>query len=203
MSIGISLGWNCHPANYGVENGIRLTKKEGYKTCPFDEMISNYEGVVQCIQDNFQDFLNSEFLTLYQVPSTSRYCSGDLLLYNTKYKFAFNHESPGHGNLWQMQGWPGGKNHYIDNDFLHFKERYRKRIENFRTYLQSEKKVTFLISLPENKETSSLHSAITEKNPSLDFEIRNIGLQIDETHYEEHMKMVGLTHGEICSSTPS
>ena len=38
MSEGISLGWNCESANYGVANGIRSTKQNGYKTCPFDEM---------------------------------------------------------------------------------------------------------------------------------------------------------------------
>ena len=43
---------------------------------------------------------------------------------NTKYNFLFNHESPGHANLFQTQNWEGGKFHYIDNDFTNFKNRF-------------------------------------------------------------------------------
>jgi hypothetical protein len=48
--VGISLGWNCNSAIYGVNNGIRLEKKDGYKTCPFDEMLSNLPGIIKCIK---------------------------------------------------------------------------------------------------------------------------------------------------------
>ena len=54
MSESISLGWNCSSATYGVQHKLRTTKKNGYKTCPFDEMITNYQGIVQCFLDNFQ-----------------------------------------------------------------------------------------------------------------------------------------------------
>lgn len=40
--IGISLGNICFSAVWAVQNGLRKTKAEGYKTCPFDLMISNY-----------------------------------------------------------------------------------------------------------------------------------------------------------------
>lgn len=40
--IGISLGWNCDAAGYAVKNKLRETKNNGYKTCPFDIMITNY-----------------------------------------------------------------------------------------------------------------------------------------------------------------
>jgi hypothetical protein len=46
MTEGISLGWNCSSAVYGVSSGIRNTKQNGYKTCPFDGMITNYKGIV-------------------------------------------------------------------------------------------------------------------------------------------------------------
>ena len=39
--VGISLGWNCNSASYGVDNGIRKRKIDGYMTCPFDEMVTN------------------------------------------------------------------------------------------------------------------------------------------------------------------
>jgi hypothetical protein len=54
QKIAISLGWNCNSAIYGVENSIRKTKKEGYLTCPFDEMVTNYKGIIECIKDDFE-----------------------------------------------------------------------------------------------------------------------------------------------------
>ena len=52
--IGISLGWNCGPATYGANNGLREIKANGYQTCPFDEMVSNLPGVIECIKDDFK-----------------------------------------------------------------------------------------------------------------------------------------------------
>ena len=50
---GISLGQNCHSAIVGVSMGLRKTKQNGYKTCPFDEMVTNYKGIIECIKDDF------------------------------------------------------------------------------------------------------------------------------------------------------
>ncbi len=44
--IFISLGLNCSSAIYGVNNNLRNTKKDGYKTCPFDLMLSSYNGII-------------------------------------------------------------------------------------------------------------------------------------------------------------
>jgi hypothetical protein len=55
--IGISLGMKCDSAVWGVENNIRSTKANGYKTCPFDEIISNLPGIIQCLRDDFKYFL--------------------------------------------------------------------------------------------------------------------------------------------------
>ena len=87
--IAISLGNNCSTAVWAVNNGLRVTKANGYNTCPFDLMVSNYKGVVECIRNNFIDFTNPAFLSL-----TSHG------IFNTKYGFGFNHESPGHANLY-------------------------------------------------------------------------------------------------------
>ena len=57
-NIGISLGWNCTSAIYAVDSGIRHKKGNGYNTCPFDIMVSNYNGIVNCLNDNFSDFLH-------------------------------------------------------------------------------------------------------------------------------------------------
>jgi hypothetical protein len=61
-SIGISLGWNCYPAMYGVGNNLRGKKENGYKTCPFDECVSNYDGIIKCLNDDFKFFLHKRTL---------------------------------------------------------------------------------------------------------------------------------------------
>jgi GDP-D-mannose dehydratase len=42
------------------------------------------------------------------------------MIYNKKYNFIFNHESPGHANLFVSQNWTKGINHYIMNDYEEF-----------------------------------------------------------------------------------
>lgn len=68
MKVGISLGWTCYSAQYATENNIRKFKKDGYKTCPFDKMISNYKGLCQCIQDDFKYFCDPNYLILKKYP---------------------------------------------------------------------------------------------------------------------------------------
>jgi hypothetical protein len=149
MSIGISLGHNCFSASHGVFMGIRKQKSEGYTTCPFDEMNSMYPGVVQCIQDDFKDFTNVAYLQLVTHPPDCRYYPNETLIYNTKYGFIFNHESPGHADLYSTQAWPGGSTHFIDNNFEKFIERYERRIQNFRSYVASKHPITFIITAPD------------------------------------------------------
>ena len=47
--IGISLGGDCLPAEWGVHYGYRHSKQQNYKTCPFDLMGTNYSGIIKCI----------------------------------------------------------------------------------------------------------------------------------------------------------
>ena len=49
-NIGISIGNSYHYASWAVINSIRGKKQDGYNTCVFDLMISNYAGVVKCIK---------------------------------------------------------------------------------------------------------------------------------------------------------
>jgi hypothetical protein len=129
--VGISLGFNCNPAMIGVTNGLRKTKAQGYKTCPFDEMWSNFSGLLQCLNEDFLNFCNPDYLN---VASTIH----GPMIYNSKYKFIFNHESPGHADLYISQNWEGGINHFVDNNFEKFIARYNRRIESFRNYLLDE-----------------------------------------------------------------
>ena len=82
--VGISLGWNCYSAIYGVNNNIRTKKTDGYNTCPFDEMVSNYNGIVKCIEDDFQYFYDENYLSLKELPN-------EYQINNSKYNFWFNH----------------------------------------------------------------------------------------------------------------
>jgi hypothetical protein len=173
-SIGISLGWNCGPAGYGVEHGLRDTKANGYQTCPFDEMVSNLPGVVECIRDDFKYFMDEEFLALKEVPfNVGGTRKGETLVYNIKYNFYFNHESPGHGNLYIYQQWTGGINHYIDNNYFLLKERYNRRVNAFRNYIQQGldgAEIVFIV-FRYNKDITILDDVLKEKYPTLKYRI--------------------------------
>ncbi len=149
MSLVISLGWNCYPASHAVAIGIRKTKEQGYKTCPFDLCVTNYEGITKCIEEDFENFLKPEHLVIKTVKENEvydTYKKGDLMIYNKYYKFIFNLESPGHANLYNQENWEGGTYHYIVDGFKKFKERYEARIQNFRQYLSENQSIHFLIS---------------------------------------------------------
>lgn len=160
--VAISLGWNCSSASMGVGMGLRTTRAQGYRTCPFDEMNSNYHGIVECIRDDFKYFCDPMYLVLRTFPPDHIYYPGETLIYNTRYNFIFNHESPGHANLYVTQAWSGGVNHYVDNNFEQFIERYTRRIENFRSYLASGEAVDFLITTL-TTDLADLHSVLDGK----------------------------------------
>jgi hypothetical protein len=190
-SIGISLGWNCYSAMRGRDLGIRGVKNNGYKTCPFDECITNYAGIVQCIRDDFVDFFSDQFLCLRKNDRCDKYCINDTLIHNTKYKFVFNHESPGHGNLWATQMWSGGINHFVDNNFENFKKRYKARIENFRRYLRSGSHITFLIThVPHD--FNELREALAHQYPTLRYEILRFDYQVDQEQYDDHFAIMNI-----------
>ena len=188
--VGISLGWNCYSAVKAVEMGIRSRKADGYMTCPFDEALTNYPGIVKCIRDDFNSFFDLE---LFEVPQTNPYCKGDTLIRNTKYKFVFNHESPGHGDLWQKEGWPGGRKHFILNSYEKFKERYEKRIQNFKSYLVSGKEITFVITRPNPIDTADLDKVLQEKYPSLSYRVVYLDLERGAEHYINHLRIMGFS----------
>ncbi len=188
--VGISLGWNCYPATHGVESGLRKQKKDGYKTCPFDEMITNYDGIVQCIEEDFTDFYNPEYLEIKVIPSESKYLTDDFIIYNKKYKFLFNHESPGHARLWIRQQWEGGINHYIANNFEKFRERYARRIQNFRDYLNSGEQVIFLIVPEQDNNFSRLRNALDKHYHTLKYTILALPYEIDQKHFQDHMDLL-------------
>ena len=194
MEESISLGWNCASATYGVANHIRSTKQNGYHTCPFDEMLTNYNGIIECIKDGLDDLYNPEYLELLHISKDSKLLNtdgkGDTVIYNRKYKFIFNHESPGHADLYILQNWKTGINHYISNNYAEFIKRYQRRCENMKTYLNSNKFIHFIITKPNCSvaDISELEDIIKQQYPNLKFDI--ILLSCDENHYSNHMKLM-------------
>jgi len=166
MKIGISLGNVCYSAQYGVENKLRETKKNGYNTCPFDLMISNYNGVIECIKNDFQYFCDPEYLMLTQ----------HLDVINSKYNFIFNHETPGHADLYLHENWPEGTNHFINNNFKHFIDRYQHRIQSFRNYLNdTNNEIVFIIQFKlkknPNDDCVELREVLKTQYPNLNYSI--------------------------------
>ena len=193
---GISLGWNCNSACIGVSTGLRKTKQNGYKTCPFDEMITNYEGIIECIKDDFEYLCDIEYLELIKIPKESKWLNtngdGDIMIYNKKYKFIFNHESPGHANLFSSQNWLKGINHYIINSYEEFINRYKRRITNIKNLLNSNKHIKFILTRPNSKlcDISKLHEVIINKYPLLNFEF--VLLDCDKYVFYDHLILMKL-----------
>lgn len=191
--IAISLGWNCHSASYGVEHGIRSQKINGYKTCPFDMMVSNYQGIVDCIKDDFKYFYDENYLSLIKINEK------ETEIRNTKYNFVFNHENPGHADLYISENWKEGINHFINNNFYHFKERYQRRIENFRNYLLNPNNyIIFIITTWKKSlnDMSELKEALNTQYPNLQYEILIIDDPNGEEYYMRHMRYLGVIKDE-------
>jgi hypothetical protein len=190
----ISLGWNCSSASYGVSMGLRRTKLNGYKTCPFDEMVTNYEGIIECIKDDFEYLCDIKYLEL--IKPTKSDGDGEILIYNKKYKFIFNHESPGHANLFVTQKWPKGINHYIMNSYEEFINRYKRRITNIKELLNSEKKIKFILTRPNTElcDISKLHEVIINKYPLLNFEF--VLLNCDKYQYYDNLILMKFDKNE-------
>ncbi len=200
MSEGISLGWNCNSATQGVNNGLRRKKADGYMTCPFDKIISNYKGIIQCIKDDFISFLDTDYLEVKNIVPYSGGASENFI-YNKKYKFVFNHESPGHANLYITENWEKGINHFVMNNFEEFINRYRARIQNFKNLINSDKHINFLITRPKTKKEDlyELTDVLKNKYPNLSFDYiifeknYNNTANLDEYEYfKNHMIDLGI-----------
>ena len=154
-TVGISLGRVCLPAMWAAKNNIRKTKGQGYNTCVFDLMISNYDGLVKCIKEDFKNFTNPEYLNY-----------NGYIVSNTYYNFEFNHETPGHADLYLKEKWSEGTNHFINNNFSNFIKRYNERITNFKNYLSNNNNfIRFIIQF--NNDTDDYHDDCKELRNAL------------------------------------
>ena len=187
MDVGISLGWNCESAGKGVGLGMRGVKANGYQTCPFDECITNYRGIIQCIKEDFKYFCDPSYLEIIPAKiSTGGIVKSEPLIYNVRYGFIFNHESPEHANLYRSQNWPGGKNHYIDNNFKLFIERYDRRINSFRNYVKNNS-VRFILGKFDS-DITELQQTIKEAYPTTKFDLYlytpSVSIELFQKHHE-------------------
>lgn len=206
QEVGISLGWNCHTTTMGVRHGLRELKENGYKTCPFDLMLSNYEGVIECLYDDFKDFTNPECLKLVPVDNSEYLKSfpnnaDDLMVMNTKYNFCHNHESVGHANLYISENWEGGKTHFVDNNFEKLIERLNRRVQNFRDYINSGNHINFLIT-DFDQDLTELHTCIKTMYPRLDysivrFELEQVGSESSKDYFNRHMKGLNVSRVSV------
>lgn len=191
MTEGMSLGWNCHSAGFGVENRIRSTAQCGYKTCVFDIMCSNYQGMIQAIKDDFKYLCDVNYLELIKIPKESRWMNthgdGDMIIYNSKYKFLFVHESPGHANLYIDEKWEKGINHFVMNNYEEFIKRYNRRIQNTLNLLNSGKHITFILTRPNTTfyDLNDLNDMLVDKYPALSYNI--IILDVDKQLVYDHL----------------
>lgn len=195
----VSIGWNCTSAVVGVETGLRSRRCDGYKTCPFDTMISNLGGVVRCFEDDFEFFCDTDSLELVRMPPTCQhFCTdgvGNTLIYNSRYKFLFNHESP-QKDHYVNERWEKGIDHFVMNNFEEFVRRYSRRIGNMRELLTSGKHVTFILTRPETgpEDVSELVRVLRRKYPSLAFDFKFI--DFDKRFYHEFLLLMKLNEDD-------
>jgi len=198
-NIGISLGWNCNSAVHGVKNGIRESKINGYKTCPFDEMVSNYPGIIKCIETDFKYFCDSNYLEVIKIPDGIEHMNsngvGEYIIKNKYYNFLFNHESPGHGDLYKHQKWENGINHFLENNFSEFKKRYERRIDNFRNYLNDiNNKIIFILHRYDTNKSNinDLIDVLNKNYPNLNYDFYFLDIHYDKKIIKEHLELMGL-----------
>ena len=186
--IGISIGWNCGSATFGVSTGLRLQKKDGYKTCPFDIMTTNYDGLVQCIKDDFKHLCDEKYLILQ--PPINHTETPHKVIYNTLYNFEFTHESPGIADLYLTENWSGGINHFVDNNYSELKQRYARRIQNFRNYMSNPLcHITFILTTwnKTQNDIKEFKEAIESRYPRLKYKVLIKNEPRGEEYYIKHM----------------
>lgn len=149
----VSFGWNCNGAIYR-KNVLGLSKESGYKTLPFDIAATSYDGLCNCLEDDFNHFFDD-----------LRIAEDNVIM--NYYGMWFNHESP----ILQST-FP--KNHFIVDNYKNFKERYNKRIQNFYDYInqaiEKERVITFICMNPSTNFTR-LDNIISQKFPKLKYNI--------------------------------
>jgi hypothetical protein len=143
----ISMGGNCWPRKL-LKRQFGLSKKNNYKSCPFDLCITPFTSLCSILENNFNNFFDG-----LEIVNTDYNAEGDRTTAGPGFKviknkagMIFNHESPSHSHLFRE-----GKNDdffYTKNNFKQLKIRYMKRITNFKNILKKNKNIIFVYNDP-------------------------------------------------------
>jgi hypothetical protein len=167
ITTAISIGWDCSLSTYK------------YNACPFDVINTNYDGMIQCICEDFADFCNPIYLRLITLDKNYfnelEYKKGDQLIVNTKYRFIFSRESPN-----QIQeNWKYGSMTYCVNHFQELINVYQKRIDNFRNYIHSGTHIYFILTKICSIDYGEFKNMMEQTYPNCSFTI----IPMEETRY--------------------
>jgi hypothetical protein len=117
----VSLGEDCLSRTIPTQWGLKKCAKLGEKTHPFDLAVHPLPKVVHLIASDFADYLNTNDLV---------YIAERNLCRNTQLNITFNHEiGP----------------QYAENGFALLRETYQRRVENFRSMLQTGRAMVFVV----------------------------------------------------------
>jgi len=114
----ISLGSACHVAASMEKLGIRSFSG------PFDWYVSSFKGVLECLENDFKDFLCRDNLQILDNPTYFK---------DLKYDFTFSHEITTS----------------LDDEYDLVCEKYKRRIENFKRRIQE--RTCFLRAISPNE----------------------------------------------------
>ena len=163
--IAISLGQSCGPA---MQLRVSLSRHYGIRdqAFPFDWLITPFDALYKCLQEDFVNFLNPAYLSLYNHAS---HCTGILDSY---YGLRFIHDFPtidapdtaGDGPTF------GG---FIVTNFLDYldpiKEKYERRIARFRKTLSGTDEIIFIRDIITKQQSILLYNLIKSYYPTLNF----------------------------------
>jgi tetratricopeptide (TPR) repeat protein len=181
----ISLGFDCLPRTVATRWGIKPSRLQGEKSCPFDLAFHSFSNICNLLKNNFQDYLDSQYLKTIPCDLYPE----KLIVFNTKYFCRFNHE---YSDNWH------------ENNFSKFRERYQQRIDNFYNYLHSNP-ILFILNLPCDRTAfipTELIDIISQKFPDLYFKILvlNISLNNSANHLENEDTRIVSEHILLPSS---
>lgn len=142
-NIFISLGYNCDPRIF-LKEKLEMSKNNGYLSCPFDLCITpSFQTLVNILQSDFCVFFDDiQCIDWGNADGDRSHAGPGNMAISNNCGMIFNHEGGGHSHLFEV-----GKNndyYFTENNFARFKERYNKRIENFRNYCRNANSVTFV-----------------------------------------------------------
>jgi hypothetical protein len=147
-------------------------------------MLSTYTGICTCIESDFSHFYQVSLVDNvtkkeYNNPgncllySSSENCPyDDGILINSEYGFIYNHESPGNKFLHKKEQW-SSKTFFVNENYKEFRNRYNKRIQNFRHTIDEaiKENITIIFILYTSVTPLKLCDIIKKKFPKLIFKI--------------------------------